>query len=191
LIWHVDESKLGSGDNDDPSHYLVDLMEAGGTQDLELAPGVGGDDSDYYRSGRNLRFDDYSTPGGASYDAKKLDLALDNFSDSANTMSFSLRGTAAPTPAVVAYPQPWRPGSGGLHDAAGMTFDNVPDDAEVQIYNIAGERVVGFTVLRSDLNRKLWDGRNSAGDNAASGVYFVLVKAPGRDVQTLKVAIER
>ncbi|HOW90658.1 MAG TPA: M6 family metalloprotease domain-containing protein, partial [Elusimicrobiales bacterium] len=47
LIWHVDESKLGSGDNDDPTHYLVDLMEAGGTQDLELAPNVGGDDSDY------------------------------------------------------------------------------------------------------------------------------------------------
>jgi hypothetical protein len=51
--------------------------------------------------------------------------------------------------------------------------------------------VVGFTVAKSDLNIKVWDGKNSAGENVASGVYFVTVKAPLHDLQTLKIAIER
>lgn len=45
LIWHVDDP---AGDNHDPARYMVDLEEADGVQDLELAPGGRGAAADFF-----------------------------------------------------------------------------------------------------------------------------------------------
>jgi immune inhibitor A len=197
LIWHVDENRLNTIDyqgatsnNNDQTHYLVDLEEAGGTQHLSSNLDLGADE-DYFRLGNNIAFDDATNPNGKTYTGKDLGLRIQSISASGDPMTFHMRGLNLPTPLPVVYPLPWKPGSGGNHDATGLTFSNILDDAEVKIYNIAGERVVGFTVAKSDLNRKVWDGKNSAGKNVASGVYFVTVKAPLHALQTFKIAIER
>ena len=52
LIWHVDETM---SNNNDQTHYLVDLEEASGTQHLALNQNSG-EDSDYFRFGNATDF---------------------------------------------------------------------------------------------------------------------------------------
>ena len=187
LIWHVDESVAN---NDDQAHYMVALMQADGLEQLE-AGASNGDDSDYYRLGSNTSFSDATTPDSKSYAGLKLDLLLWDVSASSRTMTFSLTPTGRPSINVRAWPRPWKPGSGASHDAAGITFSPPPDNSVIRIYPVAGELVKELTVAPADLNLKVWDGKNSSGRNAASGVYFAHIKAPGYEAQILKIAIER
>lgn len=187
LIWHVDESV---SDNNDQTHYLVDLEEADGIQNLALDTGAGSD-SDYFRVGISTAFSDSTTPDAKSYTGKMLSFSVSNISATGNPMTFSISGAASDVRTALVYPKPWKPGSRGNHDAAGISFANVADDAEVRVYTLMGELVREFTVEKKDLNIKVWDGKNSAGKDAASGVYFVTIKAPGNPLQTLRLAIER
>lgn len=93
-----------------------------------------------------------------------------------------------------AYPVPWRPGSGGRFDSApgttGITFDNLTDKTEIKIYTVAGHLVQELKLTAADLGVKVWDGKNSAGVKAASGVYLAHIKS-GSAVKVLKIAVER
>ncbi len=86
LIWHVDENQP---DNSDETHYLVDLEEAGGTQDLESAGGASGDD-DYFRQGNATEFNSTTTPSSASYDGTPLGLGMETIGPTGSTMLFSV-----------------------------------------------------------------------------------------------------
>jgi len=90
LIWHVDESQPN---NDDQTHYKVDLEEASGVQDLELNQNSG-DDADYFRAGNATAFTDTTTPNNLSYSGTPLGLNITNVGTTAATMSFDV--TAAP-----------------------------------------------------------------------------------------------
>ena len=92
--------------------------------------------------------------------------------------------------AIKVYPVPWQPGAGGRFDAAGVTFSGLPASAKIKIFTINGELVRLLEVAAADAGNKTWDGRNSDGYKAASGVYLAVVKA-GSDERTLKVAVER
>ena len=175
------------------TRYLVDLEEAGGAQDLATSPpgGNAGEDADYYRLGNNTVFSDTSTPNSLSYSGSPLNMRVQNIEASADPMRFYLQGTEPPSTTPIAYPQPWKPRSGGTHDAAAITISSLPEEADIRIYTIAGELVREFTVVRADLGVKLWDGKNSAGKNVASGVYFANVKLSASDMKILKIAIER
>ena len=95
---------------------------------------------------------------------------------------------------AMAYPLPWRPGSGGRFDSVpgtyGITFDNLTDKAEIRIYTVTGQLVREFKLTSSDLGVKVWDGKNSDGRKAASGIYLARIKS-GSSVKTLKIAVER
>lgn len=92
--------------------------------------------------------------------------------------------------AIKVYPVPWQPGAGGRFDAAGVTFSNLPATARIKIYTITGELVRLMEVTSADGGVKVWDGRNSEGHKAASGIYLAFIKS-GSDERTLKVAVER
>jgi hypothetical protein len=92
--------------------------------------------------------------------------------------------------AIKVYPVPWQPGAGGRFDAAGVTFSNLPATARIKIYTITGELVRLIEVTSADGGVKVWDGRNSEGHKAASGIYLAFIKS-GSDERTLKVAVER
>jgi len=187
LIWHVDETKAN---NTDKTHYLVALMQADGHKDLESKTNYG-TDADYFRLGNNTVFNDTTTPSSLSYSAQPMGMTVRDIPASGDSMRFYLVGAAPSAPSTVVYPQPWKPRSGGTHDAAGITFANLPDNATVRIYTVAGELVYEFAVVPADLNFKIWDGKNSAGKNVASGVYFANVKVSSSVMKVVKIAIER
>jgi len=89
------------------------------------------------------------------------------------------------------YPVPWQPGTGGRFDSAqGVTFSGLPAAAKIKIFTLVGELVRLLEVSAADAGFKVWDGRNSEGHKAASGIYIALVKS-GSDERTVKVAVER
>lgn len=104
---------------------------------------------------------------------------------------FSVFATpSASVGSVKAYPNPWQPGSGGRFDAAGVTLSGLPLAARIRIYTLLGELVRALDVTAADAGTKVWDGRNTEGRKAASGVYLVFVKS-GSDERTFKLAVER
>jgi hypothetical protein len=82
------------------------------------------------------------------------------------------------------YPNPLRPTRGH----AGINFTNLPEKARVRIYTLAGEFVRSLNATLTGL--ATWDGKNDAGQKAASGVYHVLIEGAG-ERQKLKVAVQR
>jgi hypothetical protein len=86
--------------------------------------------------------------------------------------------------AVKAYPIPFSPGRD-----SNMIIDNLTTEAEIGIYNIAGERVRKIEYASAD-GRAFWDGKSDYGETIASGVYVMLVKnTAGKKV--IKIAVEK
>jgi hypothetical protein len=85
---------------------------------------------------------------------------------------------------VFVYPNPLRTDLGHTD----MNFTNLPEDAEVMIFTIAGDLV---RELRADATgRAAWNGRNDAGQDVASGIYLAHLRR-GTDRETVKVAVQR
>lgn len=91
LIYHVDETQ---SDNNDRTHYLVDLEEADGTavwtNDHLANYTNSGLDSDYYRNTTVTAFNDSctSSPNSKSYSSQSSGIDISEISASAATMSF-------------------------------------------------------------------------------------------------------
>lgn len=77
-----------------------------------------------------------------------------------------------------------------VHASRGQTmkFTGLPAGASIKIYTFQGELVRELITDASGIAQ--WDGRNAAGQQAASEVYLALIKAGG-DTKTLKVMVER
>jgi M6 family metalloprotease-like protein len=86
LIWHIDETQA---DNDDQTHYKVDLEEASGTQHLELNQNAG-DDADYFRAGNATMFTESSIPNNLSYAGQMLNVNITNVGATGASMSVTL-----------------------------------------------------------------------------------------------------
>ena len=88
------------------------------------------------------------------------------------------------------YPNPFQPGSGGSQDASGITFNNLTADANISIYTAAGEKVVELNETDGD-GLYAWDGRNSEGENVASGTYVYQIKNSNGEQRLGRIAIVR
>lgn len=96
---------------------------------------------------------------------------------------------AAVDPFPHAFPNPFRPGSGGAHDAAGITFRSLPPGATVRIYSLGGTGMNELVDLDGD-GIIVWDAKNRGGRALASGVYFYVVDTPlGRSARGKVVII--
>lgn len=73
-----------------------------------------------------------------------------------------------------AFPNPFRPGSGGAYDAGWVTFRSLPAGASVRVYTLKGELVCEVTDQDSD-GLIFWDAKNKSGKDLASGVYVFVV----------------
>lgn len=153
--------------------------------------------------GTNLRtnlLEMYSSHNAAGPWQRDLESVVDlaNKKVTGRTRHFSFFALFAPMAANLnaarAYPVPWKPGSGGRFDtpagASGIIFDNLPDGSDIRIYTIDGQLVRKLTVNTADLGVKVWDGRNSAGLKAASGVYLAHVRSGSKE-KIIKLAVER
>jgi len=92
LIWHVDETQ---GNNNDQTHYKVDLEEASGTQHLEMNTDSG-DDADYYRQGNNTTLNASSSPNNRSYSGSALGLDVSAVSAAGSVMTFTVGSLSLP-----------------------------------------------------------------------------------------------
>lgn len=105
---------------------------------------------------------------------------------------FSLSTVGTSLNAVRVYPVPWRPGSRGKFDAAGITFDRLPASGIIRVLNLAGERVREFTFEGASAGAVTWNGFNDSGVRVASGVYFArITSATDGAASLVKFAIER
>ncbi|MBO7611644.1 MAG: gliding motility-associated C-terminal domain-containing protein [Elusimicrobia bacterium] len=94
-----------------------------------------------------------------------------------------------PSEKIMVYPVPYKPNSGGRYGGDGIHFSNVDEGTNIQIFNIAGEKVFETTVDSSD--DFLWKAKNNAGNDIASGVYFYYIKTSEGTKVKGKLAIER
>ncbi len=93
---------------------------------------------------------------------------------------------------VRVYPKPWMIGSKGRFDAQVLTFDTLPAQGTIKIFNLAGERVVELPFTSVNAGKVQWPGTNSSGLTVASGVYFAYIKNSGNNATSVvKFAIER
>lgn len=81
---------------------------------------------------------------------------------------------------MFAYPNPYRPGSGGNFDdtmfGAGIVFESLPARSKIKIYSLSGALVAEVSDDDGD-GRCLWNAKNKDGSRAASGVYLYVVSA--------------
>ncbi|MBI4753164.1 T9SS type A sorting domain-containing protein [Candidatus Desantisbacteria bacterium] len=88
---------------------------------------------------------------------------------------------------VIAYPNPWQPGSGSDY----IYFSPLPYDVEIQIFDVSGERVREVCL---SLSKGIWewDLRDNEGDGVAPGLYIYMVKDRERHTTTTgKILIMR
>lgn len=80
---------------------------------------------------------------------------------------------------VITYPNPYKPGSGTLYDlnplGKGIVFSGLTERARIRIFTVAGELVRDMETSGAIA---LWDAKNEAGNNAASGIYVYIVTDP-------------
>ncbi len=100
----------------------------------------------------------------------------------------AIAAPAANLTGATVYPNPFRP-SIASHAGQNITFDSLPANSTVKIYTLAGDLVKQLDDADGD-GIISWNAKNEDGQDAASGVYFALLKGGG-DTKTLKVAVQR
>ncbi len=152
----------------------------------------------YLDADNNLIVDGYSPPIAAGslkvfnldtaalvwnpLDSSKLDTAARTVYADVQHFSYYALGSLVPVAESLAhafaYPNPYRPGSGGAFDQSafgdGIVFESLPPRAKIRIYNVAGGLVAELDAV-DGAGRFLWNVRNSNGSRVASGLYFYLI----------------
>lgn len=96
-----------------------------------------------------------------------------------------LPNVPAPLGEIQVYPNPFNP----LKAVGGVAkFRNLPEGTTVVLYTLASERVRS---LRESGHQAFWDGKNEAGQDAATGVYLYKILQPGKDPVTGRLALVR
>ncbi|MCL1973000.1 MAG: glycosyl hydrolase 53 family protein [Endomicrobia bacterium] len=85
------------------------------------------------------------------------------------------------------YPNPLQP-SKGLNYSK-MNFANMPPGTHIKIYTMLGQVVRDLEADASGM--AVWDGKNNAGEKAASGVYIIYMKDRNGNKKRIKIAVER
>ena len=121
-------------------------------------------------------------PSTVNTSARTVSAYLDHFS----LFSIMQSGAVSDLSSAKCYPNPMRPARGVTY--ARMNFTALPSGSTVKIYTFAGELARSLDADSSGM--AVWDGKNSSGQDMASGVYLALVEKDGSK-KIIKVAIER
>lgn len=85
---------------------------------------------------------------------------------------FEVYGSDVPPRVCYCYPNPFMPVKG--HTKIRFNLVNLSKNASIEIYNIAGERIMKKENITCGFFD--WDTKNDSGDNVASGIYIYLIK---------------
>jgi len=87
-----------------------------------------------------------------------------------------------------AFPNPFRPSVQPYLQIVNMPVDNMPaGKAECRIYDSSGALVIKLE--ENTLCRFQWDGKNAAGKQCGSGIYFFVVADDAGNIKKGKLAI--
>ncbi|OGS07158.1 MAG: hypothetical protein A2270_11350 [Elusimicrobia bacterium RIFOXYA12_FULL_51_18] len=107
--------------------------------------------------------------------AKTVYADIPHFSYYALGSYIPLAGTLSNT---IAYPNPYKPGSGGDFDQSvfgdGIVFEPLPQRTNIRIFSVAGILVADLDPA-AGAGRFLWNARNKHGSRVASGLYFYVI----------------
>ncbi len=91
---------------------------------------------------------------------------------------------------IAVWPNPFKPDSDKHLTIKNIDFDSMPiGKNECRIFDISGQLVV--TLEENRFMEFSWDGRNEAGKNCASGVYYYLIKTEAGDSAKGKIILIR
>ena len=92
--------------------------------------------------------------------------------------------------ALYVYPNPYKPGSGGIYDAPYLTFRNLTSRATIRIFNIALEHIA--TIEKdSAVYEYQWIPKNDSGKVISSGLYIYYITDPNGHTTKGKFTIIR
>ena len=90
---------------------------------------------------------------------------------------------------AIAYPNPYRPGSGTQFaegtQGAGIVFGGLTERATIKIFTMAGEHVADLQETNGD-GILLWNTENDNGEKVASGVYIFTITDPDNSSEKRK-----
>lgn len=188
LVWHIDEGKSNNTQEWWPgltpsNHYLCALEQADGDTRLEFNLGSGDYGDPFPGNEEVVRFDSSTTPSSLAYSGASSKVALDNITESADTIWSDLLvgrdggeietggdDPILPTTMQLAqnYPNPFNPVT------TIEFFVPATGKATVEIFNIAGREVCTLldeTVSEGD-HSVTWNGTDQRGKPVASGIYL-------------------
>lgn len=185
LIWHIDDTvgEVSQNNiNQNKSHKRVDVEEADSTD-----PSTSADAGDPFPGTTGNRA--FKAPQSNAYNGKSSGVTVLNISAAGGaTMTADLFVSDFGNLQVVSprnFPNPFKP-SESPNTTIVFTLTEPADDAEVHLYSLSGNliRTLGnndLTVTRVADNtvvyKAAWDGKDSDGKEAASGVYLFRVRA--------------
>lgn len=188
LIWHIDETE---SDNDhrwfpgytSNGNYMVALEQADGNFDIEQKADRGDAGDPFPGSINNTLFSPLSSPSSNSYDDENTGIAISNVSPSASNMTADVQVSlssgsedpdepqaSVPTTFVLGqnYPNPFNPVTRISLELSG------PSHVTLTIFDILGRKVntlIDGQLLSGNIAVD-WNGRDAAGQELASGMYF-------------------
>lgn len=89
------------------------------------------------------------------------------------------------------YPNPFKPNSPGIFQAAKLTFKHLPAEATIKIFAITGKQVAELHKTDRTVDHYDWNATNNDGQKLASGVYLFFMTAPNGGKARGKFAIIR
>ncbi|OGS19731.1 MAG: hypothetical protein A2219_02430 [Elusimicrobia bacterium RIFOXYA2_FULL_50_26] len=208
LIWHIDDAialdtaRLAINTvNSGTPHLGVDLVEADKT--AYFPPGEA---ADAFAAGST-----FSAPLSNTFNNVLTSITLTDIAITSGLSTFSLVKLASrsamevskivnyPNPAGAAYFHPRK--TGNVLTTLVFHLSKPPETIEAAIYTLSGERVLqigqdklAFNYVPSGDYKWVfqfdWDGKNSAGETVATGVYIYKIKADN-EVKVGKLAIVR
>jgi immune inhibitor A len=191
IIYHVDETMPH---NDwqwypgyiDSGHYKVAVEQADGYWQMEKNIN-GGDVSDPW-PGTFIRrtFNDSTTPDTKDYDFSATYVAVENISNSGDTMTADIKvkptgieeivGFDYKIPGIDVYPS-----IAHSEFTVSFTVKSKHESANLKIYDVAGRSVRSFNNLNSAVDKVTWHGDDNYGNRASPGVYFIQLTTGSAD----------
>jgi len=188
LIWHIDNGVSTDNDKEwypgftSSGHYLVALEQPDGDWDLEQNTSNGDGGDVFPGSGDKRQFNSTTTPSSLAYDGSISFVTLSNISDSDSLMTADLTvslassvdedGILPESPmAVRNFPNPFNAGT------RIEALVSEPGPISLEIYNVLGGvvRRIGAPFAAPGTWYVNWDGRDAAGVEQPSGVYWYRV----------------
>ena len=195
MIYHVDEAQSGNNYQWYPGHttsghYLVAVEQADGLWELEKNINAGNAGDPYPGSSNNRALNDTTVPDSKDYNFNTTYVAVENISDSGDTMTADIRVT---TIGVEEVSQSYAQGlalriapSIGRR-AFTISFGTMLDQIElnIKIFDALGRQVKSFSDVNSETSLT-WHADNDKGEMAPPGVYFVQLTTRPEDDTAIK-----